>query len=82
MTAVPVEDGLAVHSVFSVPIAVTRRLLTWWSWRPLALTVGDVMLLRCGIAFAIRHAPDPDEPDLADRYLSALLDGVFTRGEE
>jgi hypothetical protein len=40
------------------------------------------MLLLCGIGFAIRHAPDPDEPDLADRYLSALLDGVLTRGDE
>jgi hypothetical protein len=79
---VPVDIGVAVLAVFSAPIAVTRRLLTWWSWKPLALTVGDVMLLLCGIGFAIGHAPDPDEPELADRYLSALLDGVLTRGEE
>jgi AcrR family transcriptional regulator len=46
------------------------------------LTVVDVMLLLCGIGFAIRHAPDPNDPDLADRYLSALLDGVLTRGDE
>jgi len=46
------------------------------------LTVADVMLLLCGIGFAIRHAPNPDEPDLPDRYLSALLDGVLTRREE
>lgn len=47
-----------------------------------SLTVADVMLLLCGIGFAIRHAPDPDERDLTDRYLGALLDGVLTRGEE
>jgi len=47
-----------------------------------ALTVADVMLLLCGIGFAIRHAPNPDEPDLPDRYLNALLDGVLTRSEE
>jgi AcrR family transcriptional regulator len=47
-----------------------------------ALTVADVMLLLCGIGFAIRHAPDPDEPDLPDRYLGALLDGVLTRSDE
>jgi hypothetical protein len=47
-----------------------------------ALTVADVMLLLCGIGFSIRHAPNPDEPDLPDRYLSALLDGVLARGEE
>jgi uncharacterized protein YehS (DUF1456 family) len=44
-----------------------------------ALTVADVMLLLCGVGFAIRHAPDRDDPDLPDRYLSALLDGVLTR---
>jgi AcrR family transcriptional regulator len=44
-----------------------------------ALTVGDVMLLLCGIGFAIRHAPDLEDPDLPDRYLSALFDGVLTR---
>jgi AcrR family transcriptional regulator len=44
-----------------------------------ALTVADVMLLLCGVGFAIRHAPDRNDPDLPDRYLSALLDGVLTR---
>jgi hypothetical protein len=44
-----------------------------------ALTVADVMLLLCGVGFAIRHAPDRDDPDLPDRYLSALLNGVLTR---
>jgi AcrR family transcriptional regulator len=44
-----------------------------------ALTVADVMPLLCGIGFAIRHAADPDDPTLPDRYLSALLDGVLTR---
>jgi AcrR family transcriptional regulator len=44
-----------------------------------ALTVADVMPLLCGIGFAIRHAADPDDPGLPDRYLSALLDGVLTR---
>ena len=43
------------------------------------LTVADVMLLLCGVGFAIRHAPDRYDPDLPDRYLSALLDGVLTR---
>jgi hypothetical protein len=37
------------------------------------------MLLLCGIGFAIRHAPNHDDPELPDRYLSALLDGVLTR---
>jgi hypothetical protein len=44
-----------------------------------AFTVAEVMLLLCGVGFAIRHAPDRDDPDLPDRYLSALLDGVLTR---
>jgi AcrR family transcriptional regulator len=44
-----------------------------------ALTVEDVMLLLCGVGFAIRHAPDRDDPGLPDRYLNALLDGVLTR---
>jgi len=44
-----------------------------------ALTVADVMLLLCGIGFAIRHPPDRDDPGLPDRYLNALLDGVLTR---
>jgi hypothetical protein len=43
------------------------------------LTVADVMLLLCGIGFAIRHAPDHDDPGLPDRYLSALLNGVLNR---
>jgi len=38
-----------------------------------------MMLLLCGIGFAIRHAPDRDDPALADRYLAALLDGTLTR---
>jgi len=43
------------------------------------LTVADMMLLLCGVGFAIRHAPDRDDPGLSDRYLSALLDGALTR---
>lgn len=45
-------------------------------------TVVDVMLLVCGIGYAISHAPDPDEPGLPDRFLSALLDGVLIRDGE
>ena len=44
-----------------------------------SLTAEDMMLLLCGIGFAIRHAPDRDDPALADRYLAALLDGTLTR---
>jgi hypothetical protein len=44
-----------------------------------ALTMADVMLLLCGIGFAIRHAPDRDDPGLPDCCLHALLDGVLTR---
>ena len=44
-----------------------------------ALTVADIMLLLCGIGFAIRHAPNRDDPELPDRYLSALFDGALTR---
>jgi AcrR family transcriptional regulator len=47
-----------------------------------ALSVADIMLLLCGIGFAIRHAPDRDDPGLPDRYLSALFDGVLTRHGE
>ena len=43
------------------------------------LTVADMMLLLCGIGFAIRHAPDRDDPALPDRYLSALLDGALSK---
>jgi AcrR family transcriptional regulator len=44
-----------------------------------ALAVADIMLLLCGVGFAIRHAANRDDPGLPDRYLSALLDGVLTR---
>jgi AcrR family transcriptional regulator len=44
-----------------------------------SLTAADMMLLLCGIGFAIRQAPDQDDPALADRYLDALLDGALTR---
>jgi AcrR family transcriptional regulator len=43
-----------------------------------ALTVADIMLLLCGVGFAIRNAPNREDPDLPDRYLGALLDGVLT----
>jgi hypothetical protein len=42
-----------------------------------ALDAADVMLLICGVGFAVRHAAG-DDPALPDRYLDALLDGVFT----
>lgn len=42
-----------------------------------SLTTADMMLLLCGVGFALRHAPDPDEPGLVDRYLDALLDGAL-----
>ena len=44
-----------------------------------SLTAADMMLLLCGVGFAIRHAPERDDPALADRYLDALLDGELTR---
>lgn len=47
-----------------------------------ALTVADVLPLLCGIGFAIRHAADPDDPILPDRYLGALLDGVLHKQGE
>jgi AcrR family transcriptional regulator len=43
-----------------------------------SLNVSDMMLLLCGIGFAVRNAPDQDDAGLPDRYLSALLDGAFT----
>lgn len=46
-----------------------------------SLTVSDMMLLLCGIGYAISRAPNPDEPGLPDRYLGALLDGVLIRDE-
>ncbi|MFC8826015.1 TetR/AcrR family transcriptional regulator [Streptomyces sp. NPDC057137] len=42
-----------------------------------SLDAADMMLLLCGIGFAIRHAPDRDDPGLTDRYLNALLDGAL-----
>ncbi|WP_405060263.1 TetR/AcrR family transcriptional regulator [Kribbella sp. NBC_01505] len=42
-----------------------------------ALTAADMMLLLCGVGFAVRHSPDRDDPDLSDRYLNALLDGAL-----
>ena len=42
-----------------------------------ALTAADVMLLLCGVGFAVRHSPDRDDPGLPDRYLGALLDGAL-----
>ena len=44
-----------------------------------SLDAADMMLLLCGIGFAIRHVPDRSDPDLPDRYLNALLDGALTR---
>ena len=44
-----------------------------------ALNAEDMMLLLCGVGFAIRHASDQNDPDLPDRYLNALLDGAFAR---
>lgn len=44
-----------------------------------ALTAEDVMLLLCGIGFAVRHSPDRADPGLPDRYLGALLDGALSR---
>lgn len=41
------------------------------------LTAADMMLLLCGVGFAVRHSPDRDAPDLPDRYLNALLDGAL-----
>jgi AcrR family transcriptional regulator len=45
----------------------------------LHVDAADMMLLLCGIGFAIRHVPDRSDPDLPDRYLNALLDGALTR---
>lgn len=42
-----------------------------------ALDAADVLLLICGVGFAVRHAAG-DDPGRPDRYLDALLDGVFT----
>ena len=43
-----------------------------------SLDASDMLLLLCGIGFAIRHVPDRSDPGLADRYLNALLDGALT----
>jgi len=42
-----------------------------------SLNAADMMLLICGIGFAVRHGGSAD-PNLPDRYLNALLDGAFT----
>ncbi len=34
-------------------------------------------LLLCGVGFAVRHAPDHEDPELPARYLDALLDGTL-----
>jgi AcrR family transcriptional regulator len=56
---------------------LVARTATDDALRP-ALTIADMMLLLCGIGFAIRHAADRADPGLPDRYLSALLDGALT----
>jgi AcrR family transcriptional regulator len=45
----------------------------------LALAPSDIMLLLCGVGFAVRHTPNRDDPALLDRYLKALLDGILPR---
>jgi len=42
-----------------------------------ALAPSEILLLLCGVGFAIRHAPDRNDPALLDRYLKALLDGIL-----
>ncbi|MEV6171672.1 helix-turn-helix domain-containing protein [Streptomyces sp. NPDC051954] len=42
-----------------------------------SIDASDMMLLLCGIGFAIRHVPDRSDPGLPDRYLNALLDGAL-----
>jgi AcrR family transcriptional regulator len=44
-----------------------------------SLDVADMMLLLCGVGFAIRNAPDRDDPGLVGRYLNALLDGALAQ---
>lgn len=42
-----------------------------------SLDVTDMMLLLCGVGFAIRNAPDRGDPGIVDRYLNALLYGAL-----
>ncbi|WP_439680253.1 TetR/AcrR family transcriptional regulator [Embleya sp. MST-111070] len=39
----------------------------------------DLLLLLYGLGFAVRHSPDRDDPELAARYLDALLTGILVR---
>jgi AcrR family transcriptional regulator len=42
------------------------------------LQAADLMVLLCGIGYAVRNSPRPPTPALADLYLSALLDGALS----
>jgi len=66
------------HRLQQVTGSLLSRTVEDNALRP-SLTASDMMLLLCGIGFAIRHAPDRDDPALADRYLDALLNGALTR---
>ncbi|MFF7245588.1 TetR/AcrR family transcriptional regulator [Embleya sp. NPDC008237] len=61
-------------------LRVTGNLLTRAagaeSLRP-PLGPTDVQLMLCGLGFAVRHSPDRNDPELAQRYLDALLDGAL-----
>ena len=37
----------------------------------------DLLVLICGIAYAVNHTPHPGDPGVASRYLNALLNGVL-----
>ncbi|MET8870089.1 TetR family transcriptional regulator [Nonomuraea sp. NPDC004580] len=42
------------------------------------LDAPDLLVLLCGVAYAVKNSPYPDDPAVAARYLKALLNGVLT----
>ncbi|MFI6985515.1 TetR/AcrR family transcriptional regulator [Embleya sp. NPDC050154] len=42
-----------------------------------SLGPGDLLLLLCGLGFAVHRSPDRTDPTLPDRYLDALLAGTL-----
>ncbi|MDH2425911.1 helix-turn-helix domain containing protein [Sphaerisporangium sp. TRM90804] len=64
------------HRLLEETGALLSRAASADGLRP-ALGPGDMMLLLCGVGYAVRHAPDRDDPGLPERYLDALLDGAL-----
>lgn len=79
MTAVPVDNGVAVQAVFSAPIAVTRRLLLKdTAARPQTALRKDAARNRCRIMDAARALASSRKPLQLNAVAQAADVGVGT----